>query len=186
MLGPRIAERVKNAGLSLAGIALLAPNARPLEDLIYDQVHYLALFDGVLSPEESSSLKELKDAVSRVKALGPREGPDDPGSSALPLGLSAHYWLSLAGYDPVATAKALTLPILVIHGGRDYQVTAIEADLWKTGLASKKNASLRIFPSLGHLMLPASMKPSPADYERPRHVDEVVIRSIADFVNKQR
>ena len=51
-----------------------------------------------------------------------------PRPARLPFGLPGAYWLDLRDYDPVATAAALDKPMLILQGGRDYQVT-VEDDL---------------------------------------------------------
>jgi fermentation-respiration switch protein FrsA (DUF1100 family) len=182
MLGPMIAEQARSRGIPLAGLVLIAPNARPLEDIIYDQVSYLAKLNGKISEEEAASIAALGLSVARVKNLGPAESAGDPGPEELPLGLPAAYWRSLAGYDPVAVAASLPLPLLVIHGKRDYQVMPGEAELWKKGLLGKKDARTLLLPGLDHLMLRGSGPPSPAEYEIAAHVDKGVVDAIADFI----
>ncbi|MEV7937761.1 hypothetical protein AB0O82_16665 [Kitasatospora sp. NPDC088264] len=75
-------------------------------------------------------------ALVRQAALvaGPELMPDTP-SELLPFGLSAAYWLDLRAYDPVATATALARPMLILQGGRDYQVTvADDLTRWQAAL----------------------------------------------------
>jgi hypothetical protein len=53
---------------------------------------------------------------------------------------------------------------------------------WKRALAGKKGASLRSYPSLNHLFV-AGVGPSrPEEYERQGHVDERVVRDIAEWI----
>lgn len=183
MLGPRIAEKARAAGIPLAGLVLLAPNARPLEDLIVDQVRYLSLLDGKVAPEEEKAIADLRQAAARVKGLGP--AAPAVAAADLPLGIPESWWLSVAGYDPVARARALGLPLLVIHGGRDYQATGIEAELWKKGLAGLAGARCLVLPGLNHLLMKGSGPSSPAEYEGPgQHVDEGVVKEMAGFVDR--
>ncbi|MEV7924048.1 hypothetical protein [Kitasatospora sp. NPDC088779] len=75
-------------------------------------------------------------ALAQQAALvaGPELMPDTP-SELLPFGLSAAYWLDLRAYDPVATATALAGPMLILQGGRDYQVTvADDLTRWQAAL----------------------------------------------------
>ena len=70
-----------------------------------------------------------------------------PGDYAagLPFGLPASYWLDLRDYDPVATAAAVDKPMLILQGGRDFQVTA-EDDLsrWQAGLGDRADVAIRV------------------------------------------
>ncbi len=47
-------------------------------------------------------------------------------------GIPSAYWLDLKPYDPVAAAETLTLPMLILQGERDYQVTMTDFQLWQT------------------------------------------------------
>ena len=181
-LAPMIA--LDAAGRKLPGasaLVLLAPPARPLEDLVLEQSRYLAGLEPKLSEEQRGVLAELEKAVARVKEL-PKGAKYE--AAELPLGAPAAYWLSLAGYDPVAAAKATGLPLLVLHGGRDYQVTAADAALWKAGVGSLKAATLKTFPALNHLFIAGKGTPSPAEYSAAGHVDPGVVKAIADFALK--
>jgi fermentation-respiration switch protein FrsA (DUF1100 family) len=180
MLGPRIAQRAAAKGIPLVGIILLAPNARPLEDIILDQVTYLAKLGS--APGDPASLAELRAAVGRVKALPAKPTATDPRAAELPLGIPAAWWRSLAGYDPVRVAASLGLPLLVIHGSRDYQVMPGEAELWKKGLSGLSKAKTLLLPGLNHLMMGGSGVPAPAEYDVQSHVDEAVIKVIISFV----
>ena len=91
----------------------------------------------------------------------------------------AAYWLDLAGYDPATTARSLNVPILVLQGGRDYQVTAKDFDGWKAALAAAPNATFRLFPKLNHLLVEGEGPSTPAEYERPGHVAVEVVEAIA-------
>ncbi|MEU0388460.1 hypothetical protein [Streptomyces chartreusis] len=42
------------------------------------------------------------------------------------LGLSVAYWLDRRAYDPVGRAAQLVCPMLILQGGRDYQVTVAD------------------------------------------------------------
>lgn len=182
MLGPRIASEAKARGIPLAGLMLLAPNASPLENVIVDQFNYLA--KAGLGGEDlgAGELSRIEAAAERVRALSALPSPEDPPPSLLPLGIPAYWWRSIAGYDPVKAARELDLPLLVIHGSRDYQVGLAEAALWKKGLAGIKTAKVVLIDGLNHLMMKGRGPSTPAEYDKPGHVDGRVIGQIAGFL----
>ena len=182
-LGPRIAQRAAAKGLVLAGLVLLAPSARPLEEVIFDQVVYLSKIGA--APGDQTTLDGLRASIARVKALGTSPAPGDPSPAELPLGIPAAWWRSLAGYDPVKTAAGLTLPLLVIHGSRDYQVMSSEAELWKRGLAARKDSRTVLLAGLNHLMMRGSGTPTPSEYDLPSHVDVSVVTEMAAFIDSR-
>jgi hypothetical protein len=89
----------------LAGIVLMAGNARPLEDLLVDQVTYMGI--------TGKQLENAKAIQANVKKL--EKGDEDSPSL---VGVPASYWLDLKGYDPAAAAKKLGIPMLILQGER--------------------------------------------------------------------
>ena len=89
MLIPRIGARDPQ----LAGLIVMAGAAKPLEDIILEQVAYLDAADGAVTDQEKSRFESLKAEVARVKAL-------KPGDTGTALGAPDSYWLDLRGYDP--------------------------------------------------------------------------------------
>jgi dienelactone hydrolase len=92
------------------------------------------------------------------------------------------YWLDLRGYDPVKTASLLKIPILILQGGRDYQVTNANFEEWNKWLAKRKNVTLKVFPDLNHLFMAGQGVSTPAEYGNPNHVSEDVINTVAMWV----
>ncbi len=84
----------------------------------------------------------------------------------LPFGAPASYWLDLRDYRPVKAAAALGKPLLILQGGRDYQVT-VAHDLagWKAGLDGRPDVTIRIYAADNHLFFLGSGPSSPAEYE---------------------
>ena len=53
---------------------------------------------------------------------------------------------------------------------------------WKKGLAGKPNVTFKSYPKLDHLFLAGEGKSSPAEYEKPGHVDATVVNDIAAWI----
>ncbi|HTG31380.1 MAG TPA: alpha/beta fold hydrolase [Thermoanaerobaculia bacterium] len=172
MLIPRIGQRDPQ----LAGLIVMAGAAKPLEDIILEQVAYIDAADGVVTDPEKSRLESLRAEVARVKALK----PDATGTA---LGAPVSYWLDLHGYNPPEAAKALKAPLLVLQGERDYQVTMDNFAAWKQALP---NAAFHTYPKLNHLFVEGEGKSTPKEYEKPGHVSEAVIADIAEWIGRIR
>jgi dienelactone hydrolase len=173
-LGGTLAPRIATRDRALAGIVLLAGAARAPEDLVADQMDHLASVGA--APKDF--VAATKADVARLRALSP--GSPEASTATL-LGVPASYWLSFRGYDPAATAKGLGLPVLVLQGGRDYQVTAKDLARWKGALGDDPRATIRLFPSLNHLFVTGEGPSSPAEYEKPGHVAPEVVEAIAGW-----
>jgi dienelactone hydrolase len=171
-LGGMLAPRITAADPKLAGIAIVSGNVRPLHVLGAEQLDYLVAA-GSATKEQVAGMKA---EFAKAAALDPKR-PPAPGTRIL--GAPAEYWLELAAYDPAATARSLAIPILVVAGGRDYQVTTKELDAWKAALAGRPNVTVRLFPKLNHLLVEGEGPSVPAEYERTAHVSEEVVEAIA-------
>ena len=170
-LGGYAAPRIGQEDPQIAGFILMAANARHLEDLVVEQVQTLG--------GTNKALENAKAIQSKVKSL-------EPGDEASPavLGAPPTYWLDLKDYDPVADAAKLTMPMLILQGERDYQVTLKDYELWKTGLARKQGVVMKSYPALNHLFVAGEGKSSNTEYLKPGHVAPEVIEDIAAFVKK--
>lgn len=170
-LAPRIAAR----DAKVAGIILLAANARPIEDVTLDQFTYVARLAGGPTPEAQKRLDALKAEVIKVKALSP--GKSNP---PVVMGLRSAYLLDLKTYDAPAAAKRLAIPILVLQGERDFQVNMSNLTLWKQSLGN--TATYKTYPALNHLFIAAEQKSTPAEYRVPGNVAAEVITDIATWL----
>ena len=170
-LGGYLAPRIAAQDGKLAGMAVMAANERPLEDIMFDQLRTV----GIIGQE----LEQAKAAVARVKSL---EANDADAPSIF--GLSAAYWLDLKGYDAAAEAKKLSLPILVLYGERDFQVPKVDFDLWQSGLAGRKSVTARSYPALNHAFVSGTGPSTEKEYRQPGHVAAEVVDDLAKFVGK--
>jgi uncharacterized protein len=170
---PRIGVKTPQA----AGFIILAGPTRPFEDIILDQITYITGLDGSISDEEKAALEALQTSVQKVK--DPALSEKTPAAD-LPLGISASYWLDLRTYNPVEVLKTIPQPVLLLQGERDYQVTMVDVEGWKT--AGKKNLTITLFPTLNHTFVKGAGKATPAEYEKEGSVSEEVITTISKWV----
>ncbi|MCX7556655.1 alpha/beta fold hydrolase [Xanthomonadaceae bacterium JHOS43] len=174
MMAPRIAERAPE----LAGLILLAAPARPLQDIVVEQVGYLAARDGDISAEEQASIDDMSAKAAAVATLD----ASSPASATL-LGLPPRYWMDLREYDPRTTASRLSQPILVAQGGRDYQVTQQgDFNLWLADFGDVQRVQFGLYPELNHLFIAGAGASNPEEYLIAGSVDVRVINAIAAFV----
>ncbi len=178
MLAPRIAAEEPR----LAGLIVIAGAARPLEDLMIEQYRYIFSLDGEISGQEQTQLDTLAAQAARVK--NPALSADTP-ASLLPFGVSAPYWIDLQSYDPVKTARTLKIPMLILQGERDYQVTMEDFARWRSLLPSSR-LECKSYPRLNHLFMQGEGKSVPDEYGTAGHVDAEVIGDIAGWIERLR
>lgn len=172
---PRIAAQTPEA----AGYILMAASARPMEDLILEQTEYILSLEKDLDAASKEKLmKQTTDIVNNIKALT----PDTELTAEQLSGVPASYWLDLQQYDPIAEVQNITKPILVLQGGRDYQVTTTDYDLWQSAFGEYSDVHFRFYDNLNHLFMSGTGKSTPDEYQQKGTVDTVVGNDIASFV----
>jgi dienelactone hydrolase len=181
-LGGYLIPRIGQAtGSNIAGLIILAGPTRHLEDLMLEQTQYILSLDGSISPDDQQRLDQLTHLVKAVKDL--KSG--DPSPQGGLLGAPAAYWLDLQHYQPAQLASSLTVPLFILQGERDYQVTLQDFQGWKDALSSKSNVQLKTYPDLNHLFMTGTGKSTPTEYNTPANVSVSIIDDIAAWV-KQR
>ena len=156
----------------------MSGNTRPIQDLVVDQINYIhSLQNDSLSGINSQML----DQAERIRQLTPA----DIASRENLIGAPVSYWLDLRDYHPESLAAELNLPILILQGGRDYQVTEKDFDIWKQALKGKERVEFRHFPECNHLLIPGKGKITPAEYQKAGSVSPEVIETLASWVKKQ-
>ncbi|SEK35693.1 alpha/beta hydrolase family protein [Rhodococcus maanshanensis] len=178
-MGGKVAPRVVAAEPSVAGMVIMAGDAEPMHRAAIRVVRHLAALTG------DPSMVDFQETITRQAALvdSPALSLDTPAAD-LPLGQwPGSYWLDLRGYDPVAASAALERPMLILQGGRDYQVTVAD-DLarWQAGLAHRPDVMIRVYDADDHLFFAGTGPSVPADYARAQHVDPEVVEDVARWL----
>jgi uncharacterized protein len=135
--GGMIAPMVAATDRRLGAIALLAGTASRGRDIIAAQRRYLLDADTTLSRARRDSLfaAAAKEADSAFAAPG---------------------WMHFfADYDPLATARRVRVPVLILQGETDRQVPVAEARRLAAALRAGGNrrVTLRTFPRVNHLLV---------------------------------
>jgi pimeloyl-ACP methyl ester carboxylesterase len=180
-LGGYLAPRIAVRDGRLAGLVFLAANARPVEIMALEQNEYIASLGNGPSAEVQKRLADLRKEVVKVRNLAP-----DKTNPPVLMGLPLAYLLDLKGYDPLAAAKRLAIPMLFLQGGRDFQVTMKDFDLWKSVLGGRSNVTFRTYPALNHLFLAGEGKSSPAEYRIPGNFNAEAVSGIANWLLAQK
>lgn len=137
----------------LDGIIMMAAPARDLEEVVREQLDYL------LPSGASTAFKEQQLDALRLR--------------------SPHY---LQPQHQREAAQRLEIPVLILQGERDYQVSMTDFLIWKKTLEGHKNAFFRSYPSLNHLFMEGEGKSTPLEYQQHGHVAKEILDDIANFI----
>jgi dienelactone hydrolase len=179
--GGTMTPQIAKSAPALAGVILMAAGAEPFGAAVIRQSEYLASLQPSLSPAAREQLDQLR---AQAKLIDDPNLPLDTPTSSLFGGIGAQYWRELTHDNPAATAAALDIPILLLQGGRDYQVT-VDDDLarWRHALAGHDNVTERRYPNANHLFIDGSGPPNPDEYNVAGSVNPHVATDIAEWMH---
>lgn len=175
MMAPQIAERSGK----LAGIVILAGTPRPLEDLLLEQMKYI---DSIQDAYGVGGQMDIPDLEKKVQLVKSAQLDKNTRKEDLPLSVPPEWWLSIRGYEPDRVASNLTIPILILHGMRDYQVTKHDLRMWQFTLGQSPHVTIKTYDELNHLFMAGEGPSTPAEYSAESHVDPRVINDIAEWI----
>jgi dienelactone hydrolase len=178
-LGGMILHRVVKAAPEVRGLIAMAGSTRPLDEVVLEQTAYIAGLNGPLSDGDKTKIEALKKELARLNDPDIARTPE-----AVIMGAPVCYWLDLRKINPPQEAKALSQPMLILQGGKDYQVTEKDFANWKAALSGRMDVVFKFYANLYHLFMPGDK--TPADYEKPGHVEKVVVDDIASWIRAQR
>lgn len=175
-LGGTLAPFVVERAPETRGVILLAAAARPLDELLFEQIEFQLKQQGQSKEAIAGQIGKVKKDFARVRS---GEAPD----AETVFMASALYWRDLFRRDHLAALKNLTVPVLVLQGGQDVQVRKADYDLLLQAMAAKNES--RWFANLNHLFMPVEGAATGAEYGRPGRVDPEVIDTIVRWVRNQ-
>ncbi len=191
MLAPRLAALLDGR---IAAIAILAANSRPVDVVTQGQLDYLTRLvermPAAAGPAKTdqagrqvhttgAQLGILRKLLDRMRAADLR--PDEL-LFAGDMKIAGSYFLDLRGYDALAVARSVRLPILVGHPENDYQITMADFAGWRDGLAGRPRTKIRLYPGLNHMFVATTGPSTPEEYLRPDHVAPILIDELAQFI----
>ena len=156
--GGIIAPMIAASDPRIAAIVLLAGTARRGDAILAYQMNQGVDNDETLIEEAKAKKRAENQEMLRKIA----EGGDEPSAPERLRGAWMRYFMT---YDPLPTIRKVRQPILILQGALDRQVTADQADMLERAAreAGNKDVTLRAYPDLNHLFLPAKTG-SPVEY----------------------
>ena len=141
--GAELVLQAANRGAPVAGIVMLSGAGRPIMPVLREQISK-QLPPAELVKWDSASARYLR---------GEDPGDVHPGLRSLLLPVNRRFMQTWAKYDPVAEMKLVKVPVLIVQGGRDIQVTEADARALK---AADPAAQLVVIPAANHVFRAAA------------------------------
>lgn len=175
--GGLMAPRIAAVSGYVAGLVLMAAPARSLLDIVIEQNRRFAVLDdGKTSDAERDAINTLIQQVAMT-----RDAATDATTKTV-MGLPAGYWRSIDAVDPVAEAKSVDLPMLVLQGARDIQVVDADWQRWRGGFHDNPKVEFKLYEKLNHLGIAGEGEGNIAEYANAGHVDKQLIDDVATWV----
>lgn len=177
-LGGTAIPRIHAAQTLPAGYILFAGGTAFLADEVLRQYTYLFNLDGKLDTDETAAIAQVEADLKRLYDM--LEGLQSPKGSIL--GAPFSYWRDLYRNDPLQAAAAIDKPVLILQGGRDYNVLPESADFWAEALDGNPDVTKKLYPSLNHLFLAGEGPDDPVNLLTPAIMDDAPIDDMASWV----
>ncbi len=158
----------------MRGVILMAAMTMPMDETIERQIAKQLQLLGTPQAEIDQKVGQIKQQFDEIKS-----GKVPPSQTVF--SAPAAYWADILKRDPAEEAKKLTVPVLVLQGGKDIQVVKADYDRLQSALAGKK-AEFKWFPDLNHLFMPVQGDSTGAEYAKPNHVAPEVMKTISDWI----
>jgi dienelactone hydrolase len=182
-MGGYLAPRIGAADPLIRGLIILAGSARPLEDVLLDQMTYVL---SLSVPDLVTRQKQLAVIEKQAELIKDPTRLPTAAATDLPFGVPPAYWLDLNAYHPEQVVQTLSQPMCFLLGGSDYQVTQADFQIWQAALAGRSDVQFTLYPGLSHLFMPVEggQKATPATYTIAGHVAEAVVNDIANWIKR--
>jgi alpha-beta hydrolase superfamily lysophospholipase len=137
--GGALAIRAAKNGADVAGIALVSTAGRTLTALMHEQVGRQV---------DPATLARYDSAMARYLA-GEDPGDVPPGLASLFVPINRRYLQTVAEFDPVRELSGTTLPVIILQGAMDIQVTVADAQALQ---AARTDALMTVLAGANHVL----------------------------------
>jgi dienelactone hydrolase len=182
-LGGMLAPRIALADGHVAGVIIMAGATREkLQDAMPRQIEYMISLGGADTAALRAQLVQLEPYLKAVRQVKPA----DSAKTQPLIGAPAAYYLDMNAYDPAATMRQVTGPVLVLQGMRDYQVTPEGLEDWLKAVGPRKEMTVKRYAALNHLFIAGEGAPNPSEYAKGGHVSAEMIGDVAKWIKERK
>jgi pimeloyl-ACP methyl ester carboxylesterase len=185
--GALVAPVVAAADRKVRAVALLAAPGRSVDVIMLEQIERSLGRSGVSKEQTDAELGRFRAAFEAIRKGEPV--PADVPEVQRKEWEEARPWLrSHLAHDPIAAARKLKRQsVLIAQGGKDQQVSTVDADALKAALAKagNKKVEVKVYPDLNHLFA-VSETGSIAEYaDAAAVIDPTFLADVVAFAKKR-
>jgi len=173
--GSSLALLAARAGPPVAAVISVSGLGRPFGVVLREQL--ARQFDRATLVRYDTAMAQY------LRGEQPKDVPPQLAPLFVPINLS--FMKSLSAFDPPAAIRAVRQPVLIVQGGRDLQVTVVDAERLR---AAKPDAQLVVVPLANHVLkqtTDTTLNGQMPTYQNPAvPIMPVVASAIADWIRK--
>lgn len=184
-MGGMLAPRIDAEGGNYKGLIMMAGSPRKLEEIMLDQ------FDDVLQTTKGLARWIIEKQVGKYKNTfdGMYQISDEEAKKKkMGNGTTLYYFKEMGEHAAINYLINIEKPMLFLQGEKDFQATVEkDFDRYKKILADKNNATFCLYDNLNHAFVTAlydDIAKAKLEYNVERHVEEIVIADIANWIKK--
>ena len=182
-MGAMLAPRIDSEGGDVRGLILMAGTPYRLEDIMVRQLKqaresksamkWIAAIEDKLFTKKFDNLYLMSDEEARNKKFAG--------------GTTLYYFKEMGQKTAVDFLLQSDKPVLIMQGGRDFQVLAdVDYQKFRELLAERSNTYYKLYPQLNHSFVDAfydDINKAAKEYSTERHIGEEVIMDIVSFIS---
>ncbi len=176
-LGAYIAPRIALKS-GVKGIAMISAPYTNLGDITLAQLQYIEENE-TLTKRDMQVFRQMKRDAEKVSYFFKK---GILKANGFVFGAPKAYWEDLYKNSPLETLKKLDKPVLILNGGRDYQVPDREFELYKNNFSDKKNITFILVKDINHALVAGKEKPGRAEYAKKAHVDKETLTKLTNWI----
>ena len=184
-MGGMLAPNIHASGGNFAGLIVMAGTPRSLPELILEQSRASIALAMEAGPEKDMQLAQM-DMLEELFATIPGMTPAEAKTVDI-MGISAYYFNDLAARSFGNYVGEVAVPILVMQGGRDFQVRA-DKDfvLLQELLEGRDNVTFKLYEDLNHVFVPTTatnfLEHAAGITQMPGRMDAQALGDIVDWI----
>ena len=183
-MGAMLAPRIDAEGADVKGLIMMAGTPYRLEEIVLRQLKQAG--------EERSVLKYVVGIENRIfsrkfgnlYSMSDEEAKEKKFAGGIPL----YYFKEMGRKTAADYLLENSKPVLIMQGGKDFQVLANEDFAsFRQLLSGRSNTFFKLYPELDHAFVYAicdDITKASKEYNVERHIGKEVIKDIADFINR--
>ena len=186
-MGAMLAPRIDAEGGDVKGLIMMAGTPYRLEDIVIRQLKQ--------SQDGSNPLLRFVTGIEDRVFAGKFDGLYDMSDKEAKKkkfagGITLFYFKEMGQKTAVDHLLQNTKPVLIMQGGRDFQVLPDDDfTAFKKQLSDRDNTTYKLYPDLNHCFVTAiydDILKAAKEYNVERHIGEDVISDIAEFIYNAR